>query len=328
MIVMNAIFNSEMILSAVGVGYPKNSLLVFLQPATIEELGKSTFDKLKASMMPAKPLAIEMLIFSNYKEQRQVALKELSELLKAFDIHLPKAIQWQPQQVAAATYARAIAKYTAQGSIFTNPCENLPIIKVSEEKGVSKHHHKEYVNYHFKLTDKTIDREKVMKRKAYIDDDYSSWYQLSKVRERARPVDVKSDSFFWFDEEGNDRGDDEDLKLFLQSFGLSFTSDTPESEKKKILKLFYRIKFEVSDQEYYKSYYGYNTTNIPVDLFEHQNTLKSLPAQMLRFYQQYGHRPDARKINEACKTGRLTNHAWNGQWISDKKRASRNRHFN
>lgn len=257
---------------------------------------------------------IDFMIASKYEDQKQAGQQELDSLMKALKIQIPNLIKQQPPQVIAATYTRLLKQESWKGWMLSNRKEQLKLVKVKVTEGVSEHQKKTIYKYEFSSTDQVVDRKKV------LINTYNEGY-VWRYQPRLSPktlASIPDDFLMWFDEKGNDRNDVTDANIVAKSLNL---------KNKRLLEIiFYQLKFEMADVITTSTRYGLSQ---PGNIFEwDSNPCHSLAGLIMIRRKLKGARPSALAILEACVNDKLPCKEWNGQWISDKKRASRNRHFN
>ena len=270
---------------------------------------KITLVNVKDHGFPSLPVdrtaTFVLMINSQHDDQRQQARRELKMLLQALNIKTPD-LNNQPEQVEAATYARLLQQHSWYGWLFTEKPEKLDLLKVDAARGVSKQHHKKFINHSFSSLNKQINRNDAIKRD-FIPE--SSWWYLKSLH--PNPIqDFPNDLLLWKNADGEDRGDVTDINLLEDSLGIT--------NKKLLLAVFYQIKFEMADVLCFDQFYGKNTTNLPANIFKRDPKLKaSLTGELIIHYKLNGFRPTVDQIYQAGIEGKLPNHSWNGKWMSD-----------
>ena len=175
-----------------------------------------------------------LMINSKHDNQRLEARKELKSLLQSLNISTPDLTN-QPEQVEAATYVRLLQQHSWYGWLFTEKPDKLDLLKVDAERGVSKHHHKKFINHSFSPLNEQVDRDDAIKRD-FIPE--SSWWYLKSLHPKVIQ-DFPNNFLLWKDGNGEDRGDVTDINLLTDSLGIT--------NKKLLLAVFYQIKFEMAD---------------------------------------------------------------------------------
>ena len=246
-----------------------------------------------------------LMINSKHDNQRLEARKELKSLLQSLNIKTPDLTN-QPPQVEAATYVRLLQQHSWYGWLFTKKTGKLDLLKVDAERGVSKRHHKEFINHSFSPLNKQIDRDDAIKRGFEPE---SSWWYLKSLH--PNPIqDFPNDLLLWKNADGEDRGDVTDINLLADSLGIT--------DKELSLTLFYQIKFEMADVICFDRLYGKSTTNLPGNIFSRNPKLKaSLTGELISHYRLHGFRPTVDQIYQAGSEDKIPNHSWNGKWMSD-----------
>ena len=245
-----------------------------------------------------------LMINSKHDNQRLEARKELKSLLQSLNISTPDLTN-QPEQVEAATYVRLLQQHSWYGWLFTEKPDKLDLLKVDAERGVSKHHHKKFINHSFSPLNEQVDRDDAIKRD-FIPE--SSWWYLKSLH--PNPIqDFPNDLLLWKNADGEDRGDVTDINLLADSLGIT--------NKKLLLAVFYQIKFEMADVICFDRLYGKSTTNLPGNIFSRNPKLKaSLTGELIGHHRLHGFRPTVDEIYQAGIEGKLPNHSWNGKWMS------------
>ncbi|MDO5008835.1 MAG: hypothetical protein Q4E15_07995 [Lactobacillus johnsonii] len=247
----------------------------------------------------------DLMINSSHEDQKSEALKSLNSLMTALNLKISELAIHQPAQVTAATYARLLQSVSLNNSLFTKPQSQLTLINVDVEKGISKHHHKQYLNYTFSSLNKTIERSKL--QIDYVPHD--SWWYRSQLHPLASSL-IPGDFLLWFDENKRDRSDQNDFSLVAKSLNIS--------NNYLLQVLFYQIKFEIADVICCPPFYNRLPRNLPANIFQRDTRLNnSLTGQIIKYYRSHHTRPSAKQIYLAGIHDRLPNYCWNGKWISD-----------
>ena len=247
----------------------------------------------------------DLMINSSHEDQKSEALKSLNSLMTALNLKISELAIHQPAQVTAATYARLLQSVSLNNSLFTKPQSQLTLINVDVEKGISKHHHKQYLNYTFSSLNKTIERSKL--QIDYVPHD--SWWYRSQLHPLASSL-IPGDFLLWFDENKRDRSDQNDFSLVAKSLNIS--------NNYLLQVLFYQIKFEIADVICCPPFYNRLPRNLPANIFQRDTRLNnSLTGQIIKYYRSHHTRPYAKQIYLAGIHDRLPNYCWNGKWISD-----------
>ena len=247
----------------------------------------------------------DLMITSSHEDQKSEALKSLNSLMTALNLKISELAIHQPAQVTAATYARLLQSVSLNNSLFTKPQSQLTLINVDVEKGISKHHHKQYLNYTFSSLNKTIERSKL--QIDYVPHD--SWWYRSQLHPLASSL-IPGDFLLWFDENKRDRSDQNDFSLVAKSLNIS--------NNYLLQVLFYQIKFEIADVICCPPFYNRLPRNLPANIFQRDTRLNnSLTGQIIKYYRSHHTRPSAKQIYLAGIHDRLPNYCWNGKWISD-----------
>ena len=247
----------------------------------------------------------DLMINSSHEDQKSEALKSLNSLMTALNLKISELAIHQPAQVTAATYARLLQSVSLNNSLFTKPQSQLTLINVDVEKGISKHHHKQYLNYTFSSLNKTIERSKL--QIDYVPHD--SWWDRSQLHPLASSL-IPGDFLLWFDENKRDRSDQNDFSLVAKSLNIS--------NNYLLQVLFYQIKFEIADVICCPPFYNRLPRNLPANIFQRDTRLNnSLTGQIIKYYRSHHTRPSAKQIYLAGIHDRLPNYCWNGKWISD-----------
>lgn len=247
----------------------------------------------------------DLMINSSHEDQKSEALKSLNSLMTALNLKISELAIHQPAQVTAATYARLLQSVSLNNSLFTKPQSQLTLINVDVEKGISKHHHKQYLNYTFSSLNKAIERSKL--QIDYVPHD--SWWYRSQLHPLASSL-IPGDFLLWFDENKRDRSDQNDFSLVAKSLNIS--------NNYLLQVLFYQIKFEIADVICCPPFYNRLPRNLPANIFQRDTRLNnSLTGQIIKYYRSHHTRPSAKQIYLAGIHDRLPNYCWNGKWISD-----------
>lgn len=247
----------------------------------------------------------DLMINSSHEDQKSEALKSLNSLMTALNLKISELAIHQPAQVTAATYARLLQSVSLNNSLFTKPQSQLTLINVDVEKGISKHHHKQYLNYTFSSLNKAIERSKL--QIDYVPHD--SWWYRSQLHPLASSL-IPRDFLLWFDENKRDRSDQNDFSLVAKSLNIS--------NNYLLQVLFYQIKFEIADVICCPPFYNRLPRNLPANIFQRDTRLNnSLTGQIIKYYRSHHTRPSAKQIYLAGIHDRLPNYCWNGKWISD-----------
>ena len=247
----------------------------------------------------------DLMINSSHEDQKSEALKSLNSLMTALNLKISELAIHQPSQVTAATYTRLLQSVSLNNSLFTQPQSQLTLINVDVEKGISKHHHKQYLNYTFSSSNKTIERSKL--QIDYVPHD--SWWYRSQLHPLASSL-IPGDFLLWFDENKRDRSDQNDFSLVAKSLNIS--------NNYLLQVLFYQIKFEIADVICCPPFYNRLPRNLPANIFQRDTRLNnSLTGQIIKYYRSHHTRPSAKQIYLAGIHDRLPNYCWNGKWISD-----------
>ena len=247
----------------------------------------------------------DLMINSSHEDQKSEALKSLNSLMTALNLKISELAIHQPAQVTAATYARLLQSVSLNNSLFTKPQSQLTLINVDVEKGISKHHHKQYLNYTFSSLNKTIERSKL--QIDYVPHD--SWWYRSQLHPLASSL-IPGDFLLWFDENKRDRSDQNDFSLVAKSLNIS--------NNYLLQVLFYQIKFEIADVICCPPFYNRLPRNLPANIFKRDTLLNnSLTGHIIKYYRSHHTRPSAKQIYLAGIHDRLPNYCWNGKWISD-----------
>ena len=247
----------------------------------------------------------DLMINSSHEDQKSEALKSLNSLMTALNLKISELAIHQPAQVTAATYARLLQSVSLNNSLFTKPQSQLTLINVDVEKGISKHHHKQYLNYTFSSLNKTIERSKL--QIDYVPHD--SWWYRSQLHPLASSL-IPGDFLLWFDENKRDRSDQNDFSLVAKSLNIS--------NNYLLQVLFYQIKFEIADVICCPPFYNRLPRNLPANIFQRDTRLNnSLTGQIIKYYRSHHTRPSAKQIYLAGIHDRLPKYCWNGKWISD-----------
>lgn len=247
----------------------------------------------------------DLMINASHEEQKAEALKSLNSLMTALNLKISELAIHQPSQVTAATYARLLQSVSLNNSLFTQPQSQLTLINVDVEKGISKHHHKQYLNYTFSSSNKTIERSKL--QIDYVPHD--SWWYRSQLHPLASSQ-IPGDFLLWFNENKCDRSDQNDFSLVAKSLNIS--------NNYLLQVLFYQIKFEIADVICCPPFYNRLPRNLPANIFQRDTRLNnSLTGQIIKYYRSHHTRPSAKQIYLAGIHDRLPNYCWNGKWISD-----------
>lgn len=247
----------------------------------------------------------DLMINSSHEDQKSEALKSLNSLMTALNLKISELAIHQPAQVTVATYARLLQSVSLNNSLFTKPQSQLTLINVDVEKGISKHHHKQYLNYTFSSLNKTIERSKL--QIDYVPHD--SWWYRSQLHPLASSL-IPGDFLLWFDENKRDRSDQNDFSLVAKSLNIS--------NNYLLQVLFYQIKFEIADVICCPPFYNRLPRNLPANIFQRDTRLNnSLTGQIIKYYRSHHTRPSAKQIYLAGIHDRLPNYCWNGKWISD-----------
>ncbi|WP_185290973.1 hypothetical protein [Limosilactobacillus reuteri] len=245
------------------------------------------------------------MINASHEEQKAEALKSLNSLMTALNLKISELAIHQPSQVTAATYTRLLQSVSLNNSLFTQPQSQLTLINVDVEKGISKHHHKQYLNYTFSSSNKTIERSKL--QIDYVPHD--SWWYRSQLHPKSLAI-LPKDFLLWFDENKRDRSDQNDFSLVAKSLNIS--------NNYLLQALFYQIKFEIADVICCPPFYNRLPRNLPANIFQRDTRLNnSLTGQIIKYYRSHHTRPSAKQIYLAGIHDRLPNYCWNGKWISD-----------
>lgn len=289
------IFKDPMVLVCAQLLYPFYGIQVTLV---------DTEDHGFPSLPVDRTVTFSLMIHSKYDDQRQQARKELKSLLQALNITVPDLTN-QPSQVEAATYARLLQQHSWYGWLFTEKPDKLDLLKVDAERGVSKHHHKNFINHSFSALNEQVDRDDAIKRD-FIPE--SSWWYLKSIH--PTPIkDFPSDSLLWKTSNGEDRGDVTDINLLADSLGIT--------NKKLLLAVFYQIKFEMADVVCFDRLFGKTTTNLPGNIFSRNPKYEaSLTGELISHYRLHGFRPTVDQIYQAGIEDKLPNNSWNGKWMS------------
>lgn len=279
----------DYIVADAQLGYPQNCVLIWLQHVPMSRLE-----------IQSHPQMISLLIFSTHEDQKAAAQQSLDELMSALVLSIPDLAKHQPDQVFAGTYARKIKQNSWKGWPFTSLPDQLKIIEVTTEEGVSKHHHRHYTNYHFNATGKTINRDDAIAG-AFGP---IGWRYESFVADRAQPIEIPDDFLLWFDEDKEDLGD-HDSWLVGKSLNL---------RGKALQKLYYQMKFELADVLYQQDLWYGLSANEPGGIFKPVAGARNALSGILMMQQP--HRMTAAQIYWAGVKGLLPNHEWNGKWES------------
>ena len=183
----------------------------------------------------------DLMINASHEEQKAEALKSLNSLMTALNLKISELAIHQPSQVTAATYTRLLQSVSLNNSLFTQPQSQLTLINVDVEKGISKHHHKQYLNYTFSSSNKTIERSKL--QIDYVPHD--SWWYRSQLHPLASSL-IPGDFLLWFNENKCDRSDQNDFSLVAKSLNIS--------NNYLLQALFYQIKFVAPFGSHYFSF--------------------------------------------------------------------------
>ncbi|MRI06895.1 hypothetical protein [Limosilactobacillus reuteri] len=259
-----------------------------------------------------KPLQIDedfktcdLMVNSSHKKQKTEAQKSLESLMKSLNLQISELAKHQPPQIVAATYARLLQSVSLNNSLFTQPQSQLTLINVDVEKGISKHHHKQYSNYTFSSSNKTIERSKL--QIDYVPHD--SWWYRSQLHPLASSP-IPGDFLLWFNEKKRDRSDQNDFSLVAKSLNIS--------NNYLLQVLFYQIKFEIADVICCPPFYNRLPRNLPANIFQREvDPNKSLTGLLIKYYRLHHARPTVKQIYLAGVHNRLPNCCWNGKWISD-----------
>lgn len=250
-------------------------------------------------------MSITLPIGSKHDDQRVAACKSLIELMQSLNLKAPESVKLQPPPILAAEYARKLKTQSYAGWIFAKRLDKLPVILVKTEQGISKHHHKRYVNYHFSATGKEVPREDVLVN-GFVPMD-GCWRLNDFVSARAKPIaELPEDFLFWFDQNHRDRGDLIDANLIAKSMSL---------KGKKLQYLFYLIKMEIADVLCYQSFYGRTTANLPCGIFKEKQS-RSFNSSLTGLLMKSQPRPDLNKVYQAAIHGLLPDEEWNDLWES------------
>ena len=247
----------------------------------------------------------DLMINASHEEQKTEALKSLNSLMTALNLKISELAIHQPAQVTAATYARLLQSVSLNNSLFTKPQSQLTLINVDVKKGISKHHHKQYLNYTFSSSNKTIERSKL--QIDYVPHD--SWWYRSQLHPLASSP-IPGDFLLWFNKNKQDRSDQNDFSLVAKSLNIS--------NNYLLQALFYQIKFEIADVICCPPFYNRLPQNLPGNIFQREvDPNKSLTGLLIKYYCSHHVRPTTKQIYLAGIHNRLPNKAWNGKWISN-----------
>ncbi|MRI08594.1 hypothetical protein [Limosilactobacillus reuteri] len=278
------------IIADARLGYPWNSVLIWIEKVPLSKIAIQSF-----------PQMITLPIYSEHEDQKEAANRSLDELMKALDLSIPDLAKHQPNQVVAGSYARKLKQNSWSGWAFTGIPDQLKVIEITEENGISKHHHRPYTNYHFAKTDQTIDRNDAIAGSFSV----SGWRYGSLVAENARPIEVPDDFLLWFNEDKEDMTD-QDSWLVKQSLGIG---------GKGLQKIYYQMKFELADVLFPQKFYRKVSANQPAGIFDRAMHAKDALSGQLMLQNP---RMSAAQIYWAGIKNKLPNHEWNGKWESIK----------
>ncbi|OYS68799.1 hypothetical protein [Limosilactobacillus reuteri] len=247
----------------------------------------------------------DIMVNSSHEDQKSEALKSLNSLMTALNLKISELAIHQPAQVTAATYARLLQSVSLNNSLFTKPQSQLTLINVDVEKGISKHHHKQYLNYTFSSSNKTIERSKLQIDYASHD----SWWYRSQLHPLALSS-IPKDFLLWFNKDKQDRSDQNDFNLVAKNLNIS--------NNYLLQVLFYQIKFEIADVICCPPFYNRLPRNLPANIFQREvDPNKSLTGLLIKYYRLHHARPTVKQIYLAGVHNRLPNCCWNGKWISN-----------
>ena len=277
--------------------YPNNGLLLKLADTEDHPFGLND-----------RTITIKLFINSKHPDQQLAANKALTSLMDALAIKAPD-LSNQPPQVVAATYARLLQQHSWYGWLFSTPPTKLPLLRVNATEGISKRHHKHYVNYTFNSTNEEINRKDTL-----IHDfvPLNNWWYQDFLH--PKPIlDFPEDDLLWKDKNGNDRGDIADANMIARSLDIT--------NKQLLQALFYQIKFEMADVLTFDDLHRRITKNLPGNIFKRQPGLtESLTGEMVAYFRLHGERPSVDQIYKAAVEGKLPNQAWNGEWMFTTRR--------
>lgn len=256
-----------------------------------------------------KPKPITLAINSKSDEQRDAACQSLNELMNALNLTLPELAKRQPAQVVAATYARLINTVAYDGGLLTVKPKEAKVLEVTTETGISKHHKKKYTNYHFKTADEQAISQKDFDKLISVNS--PEWRIMSQLQDavtKSEANKLPEDFLLWFDSQGKDRGDYQDIALFQQLTHLN---------GKELVFAFYQIKFELADVLTYTTFHNHISANLPAGIFIDKPGARyddCLAGMLILYARKNTLRPNATEILRKSVEGKLPNKEWNGQW--------------
>lgn len=277
------------------VGYPWSSLEIWVEKQPVKKFAIQSF-----------PQQITLSLFSPHEDQQEAGRQSAKELMEALGLTLPELAHHQPPQVVAASYARKIRQVSWLGWPFTGVPEKLKVIEVTEEKGISEHHHKKYTNYHFAGTDQTVARDDAINGGYTGPIGGTVWRYGEFINARAQPIEVPDDFLLWFDKDKQDRGDQEAWAA-QKSLQLKGT---------ELQKIFYQIKFELADVLYQQELHHKISANQPGGIFDLSPDIRYALSGLLMMSRP---RWTAEEIYWMGVKGKLPNREWNGLWETNKK---------